>query len=63
MLTNLDKALGNMAVRLERKKKGSHTLFFFRIAFPHPIPPACAKKNTKLLPSQKKLGGSTQVDL
>ena len=47
----LDKALFNMALRLERRKKGSHSLFLFRIASPHPIRPACAKKNTKLLPN------------
>ena len=47
----LDKALFNMALRLERRKKGSHSHFFFRIASPHPIRPACAKKNTKHLPN------------
>ena len=50
----LDKALFNMALGLERRKKGSHSHFFFRIASPHPIRPACAKKNTKLLLDDKE---------
>ena len=43
----LDKALFNMALRLERRQKGSHSHFFFQDSIPSPHTSRLCKKKYK----------------